>query len=132
MKMASCLTRLSFLPFRRQQLHRRRLRRNPVSRQPAQPLRHFGDPVADGGAASGPARRIHQRAFAHGKLDLVEVEGLSDLLRAETEMQRRLARSEAGGSVSRLCADWSDQLLRLRALVEAGGLLRTKAMCRMI
>lgn len=30
-----------------------------------------------------------RRAFHNGKLDLTEVEGLSDLLQAETELQRK-------------------------------------------
>ncbi len=34
---------------------------------------------------------IHIRAFENGKLDLTEVEGLADLINAETEAQRRQA-----------------------------------------
>jgi tRNA modification GTPase len=57
------------------------------------------------------------RAFHHGKLDLVQVESLADLLRAETQAQRRAALAEEGlsGSVEA----WRRQLLLLSALVEA-------------
>jgi tRNA modification GTPase len=38
-----------------------------------------------------------RRAFTHGKMDLAEAEGLSDLLFAETELQRKAAVRNAGG-----------------------------------
>ena len=41
------------------------------------------------------------RAFENGKLDLSEVEGLADLVDAETEAQRRQALRIAGGALSR-------------------------------
>lgn len=59
------------------------------------------------------------RAFENGRMDLTEVEGLADLLRAETESQRRAAQAVAGGGLSRLVARWQAQLLVLSALVEA-------------
>jgi len=37
-----------------------------------------------------------RRAFENGKLDLIEAEGLADLIAAETEMQRRLAVEQEG------------------------------------
>jgi tRNA modification GTPase len=60
-----------------------------------------------------------RRAFENGKLDLVEIEGLSDLIAAETEMQRRLAIEQAGGGLSKLYQSWSDRITRARALIEA-------------
>lgn len=60
-----------------------------------------------------------QRAFNNGKLDLVEVEGLGDLISAETEMQRRLAIEQSTGGLSRLYVDWAERLTRCRALIEA-------------
>lgn len=46
-----------------------------------------------------------RRAFAGGRLDLTQVEGLRDLIDAETDSQRRLALRAAGVSVPfrRLC-----------------------------
>jgi tRNA modification GTPase len=60
-----------------------------------------------------------RRAFENGKMDLVEVEGLSDLIAAETEMQRRLAVEQSLGGHSALYSGWADRLTRSRALIEA-------------
>lgn len=57
------------------------------------------------------------RAFESGRIDLVQVESLSDLLRAETEAQRRAALAEEG--LSGQVEQWRQQLLELSALVEA-------------
>lgn len=57
------------------------------------------------------------RAFQNGRMDLVEVESLSDLLRAETESQRRAAM--AGQGLSSFVEQIRQQLLHLSALVEA-------------
>lgn len=57
------------------------------------------------------------QAFRKGKMDLVEVESLSDLLRAETESQRRAAQS--GTLLSREVEGWRRDVLQLSALVEA-------------
>jgi MnmE helical domain len=55
----------------------------------------------------------------HGKLDLTEVEGLADLLAAETDGQRRQALRQAAGGLRRSHAHWRAQLLRCLAHVEA-------------
>lgn len=60
-----------------------------------------------------------RRAFENGKLDLVEVEGLADLIAAETEMQRRLAQEQSSGGLSRLYDSWAERITRSRALIEA-------------
>lgn len=60
-----------------------------------------------------------RRAFANGRIDLAEAEGLSDLLSAETELQRRGALAMAGGALSRVVADWRARVLALSAAVEA-------------
>ena len=60
-----------------------------------------------------------RRAFAHGRIDLAEAEGLADLLSAETELQRRSALAMAGGGFSRQVDDWRERLLALSAAVEA-------------
>jgi tRNA modification GTPase len=57
------------------------------------------------------------RAFENGRLNLVQVESLSDLLRAETEAQRRAAVAEEG--LGAQIEQWRQQLLQLSALVEA-------------
>lgn len=60
-----------------------------------------------------------QRAFDNGKLDLVEVEGLGDLIGAETEMQRRLAMEQMSGGLSKVYTAWADRLTHARAMIEA-------------
>jgi tRNA modification GTPase len=60
-----------------------------------------------------------RRAFENGKLDLIEVEGLADLIAAETEMQRRLALEQSLGGLSRLYDSWAERITRSRALIEA-------------
>lgn len=65
------------------------------------------------------AGEFTRRAFANGRIDLAEAEGLADLLAAETEAQRRSALLLAGGSLSREVHGWTAELLRLAAGVEA-------------
>jgi tRNA modification GTPase len=52
-------------------------------------------------------------------MDLVAVEGLADLIAAETEMQRRLAAEHASGGLSRLYDSWARRLTHARAMIEA-------------
>ncbi|CAO3573209.1 unnamed protein product [Mortierella alpina] len=60
-----------------------------------------------------------RRAFENDKLDLTEVEGLADLLNAETEAQRRLALRQADGGLKNLYESWRTQLIQGMALIEA-------------
>ena len=59
------------------------------------------------------------RAFVNGKVDLSEVEGLADLVDAETEAQRRQAHRIAGGALKRECEAVRASLLEAMAAVEA-------------
>ncbi len=58
------------------------------------------------------------RAFMNGKIDLSEVEGLADLVEAETEAQRRQAQRIAGGALGRECKAIRASLLEAMAAVE--------------
>lgn len=60
-----------------------------------------------------------RRSFLNGKLDLVGVEALGDLINAETEAQRRFALENSGQAQSRLYAAWRARLLHARAMIEA-------------
>jgi tRNA modification GTPase len=71
------------------------------------------------GARLAEAGEFTRRAFENGKLDLVEIEGLGDLLDAETENQRRQALARFEGGLSQRIDGWRDQLLNLRAEIEA-------------
>jgi len=59
-----------------------------------------------------------RRALANGRIDLTEAEGLSELLMAETELQRRSAIARAGGGLRRRLDGWREQLLALAAQAE--------------
>ncbi|MET0193337.1 MAG: tRNA uridine-5-carboxymethylaminomethyl(34) synthesis GTPase MnmE, partial [Hyphomicrobiaceae bacterium] len=60
-----------------------------------------------------------RRAFENGKLDLTGVEGLADLIDAETAAQRRQALRQADGALARLYGGWREQLIEALALLEA-------------
>lgn len=60
-----------------------------------------------------------RRAFANGKLDLTAVEGLADLIAAETEAQRRQALRQMEGALAHLYDGWRERLLRALAHCEA-------------
>ncbi len=60
-----------------------------------------------------------RRAFDHGKLDLTSVEGLADLINAETDAQRRQALDQARGGLFSCAETWRGALIELRAMVEA-------------
>jgi tRNA modification GTPase len=60
-----------------------------------------------------------RRAFENGRIDLAQAEGLSDLLRAETESQRRAAMTMAEGGLSRLVEQLRTDILHASARVEA-------------
>jgi tRNA modification GTPase len=60
-----------------------------------------------------------RRAFANGKLDLTEAEGLADLIAAETEQQRRLALRQTQGALKELYERWRTELIRALAHLEA-------------
>jgi tRNA modification GTPase len=59
-----------------------------------------------------------RRAFANGRIDLAEAEGLGDLLTAETELQRAAALANLGGALSRQVEGWREQVLGFSAEVE--------------
>lgn len=60
-----------------------------------------------------------RRAFENGRMDLSQVEGLADLLSAETSRQRTAALTMAEGGLRRQVEAWQVRLLDLAARVEA-------------
>lgn len=60
-----------------------------------------------------------KRAFLNDKMDLAQVEGLADLLQAETEAQRIQALAQMEGDLSKLYRKWTDELKKCLANVEA-------------
>lgn len=65
------------------------------------------------------AGEFSRRAFDNGKLDLTAIEGLSDLVGAETEAQRRQALRQLDGALGDRVESWRVQLLAALAWVEA-------------
>jgi tRNA modification GTPase len=61
-----------------------------------------------------------RRAFENGRLDLTAVEGLADLIYAETEAQRRQAFRQLNGFLGERAEIWRARLIEALALVEAG------------
>ena len=60
-----------------------------------------------------------RRALENGKLDLAQVEGLSDLIEAETEAQRKQAVRVLAGELGRTAEVWRSDLIRAASLLEA-------------
>lgn len=71
------------------------------------------------GARLAAAGEFTKRALLNGKLDLAEVEGLADLLDAETAEQRKQALGQLGGRLSGVAEGWRERLLRIIAPLEA-------------
>ena len=60
-----------------------------------------------------------RRAFENGRLDLTAVEGLADLIAADTAAQRRQAFRQLKGLIGDRAEDWRRQIIEALALVEA-------------
>ncbi len=60
-----------------------------------------------------------RRALENGKMDLTQVEGLADLIDAETEAQRKQAQTILAGELGVLAERWRRDLIRAASLLEA-------------
>ena len=60
-----------------------------------------------------------KRAFENGRLDLAQVEGLSDLINAETSVQLNQAQRIFDGALGDLVGYWRSELIAVKALIEA-------------
>jgi tRNA modification GTPase len=65
------------------------------------------------------AGEFTRRAFEHGRLDLTAVEGLGDLIYADTQAQRRQAFRQFKGLLGSAAETWRNRLIEALALVEA-------------
>ncbi len=65
------------------------------------------------------AGEFTRRAFENGQIDLTQVEGLADLIYADTEAQRRQALRQMRGLLGERAEDWRRRLIAALALVEA-------------
>jgi len=71
------------------------------------------------GLRPAEAGEFTRRAFENGRLDLTAVEGLADLIGAETEAQRRQAYRQMKGLLGQRAETWRARLIEALALVEA-------------
>ena len=71
------------------------------------------------GLRPAEAGEFTRRAFENGKLDLTAVEGLADLVMAETEGQRRQAYRQMRGALGNRAEAWRERLIQALALIEA-------------
>lgn len=75
-------------------------------------LDHAGLRIAEPG-------EFTRRALYNGRMDLTQVEGLADLIDAETDLQRKMALRVSGGEATAMIAGWRKDLIRAAALIEA-------------
>ncbi|MGR3320544.1 MAG: tRNA uridine-5-carboxymethylaminomethyl(34) synthesis GTPase MnmE [Pseudooceanicola sp.] len=71
------------------------------------------------GLRQAEAGEFTRRAMENGMLDLAQVEGLADLIEAETEAQRRQAMRVFSGHLGEKSEVWRTKLVRAAALIEA-------------
>jgi len=60
-----------------------------------------------------------RRALLNGKMDLTQVEGLSDLIEAQTEVQRQQAQASFSGALTEMVDTVRERLIRAVSLLEA-------------
>lgn len=65
------------------------------------------------------AGEFSRRALENDKLDLTEIEGLADLVCADTEAQRKQAVAHASGKLGARIEGWRERLVHIRAMIEA-------------
>jgi tRNA modification GTPase len=75
--------------------------------------------LAELGLRPAEAGEFTRRAFENGKLDLLEAEGVADLIDAETEGQRRQALDQLNGALRGREARWRTLLVESLGLLEA-------------
>ena len=71
------------------------------------------------GLRMAEAGEFTRRALENGQLDLTQVEGLADLIDAETEAQRRQAMRVLSGALGQRVEAWRRDIVRAAALIEA-------------
>lgn len=59
-----------------------------------------------------------KRAFLNGRIDLIEAEGVMDLINAKTDKSRSLAINQVGGAVSNLIKELRQDLIEILANIE--------------
>ena len=60
-----------------------------------------------------------KRAFINNKMDLLEAEGVIDLINAETQSQKRIAMQQIEGNLSNIFNNWNSRLIKILAYCES-------------
>ena len=118
--------------FRRRERDRRGHRRTAIARRPRGDRRHARRAVELEGLRTAEAGEFTRRAFENGKLDLTAVEGLADLVMAETEAQRRQAYRSCRACSATAPRAWRQQLIKALAWSRRASIFPTRPMCRTI
>lgn len=82
-------------------------------------LQEISDALAALGLRAADPGEFSRRAFANGKMDLLQAEAIADLVDAETATQKRQALLQMAGGVGRRFESWRDSLADALALIEA-------------
>ena len=104
---------------RSSQLHRRGYRRAAGARRPGGGDRRLAGARPHRGMPTRRTRRVTRRAMENGKLDLTRVEGIADLIEAETAQQRRQALNQASGRLATQASAWRSLFIEAMAEIEA-------------
>lgn len=75
--------------------------------------------LLDLGARYAGAGEFSRRAYLNGKMDLTSIEGLDDLINAQTEAQLKHSLRHMSGEFAKLCDSWREKLLKSQSLTEA-------------
>lgn len=70
------------------------------------------------GARMAEAGEFTKRAFLNGRIDLLEAEGVMDLIDSKTEASRKLAMSALSGNVSSMISDLRNQMINIITNIE--------------
>ena len=70
------------------------------------------------GARMAEAGEFTKRAFLNGRIDLLEAEGVMDLIDSKTEASRKLAMSALSGNVSRMISNLRNQMIEIITNIE--------------
>jgi tRNA modification GTPase len=82
-------------------------------------LQAIFDALSTLGARLAEPGEFTQRAFANGKLDVLQIEALADLLTSDTDQQRKQALRQLDGTLSQVYAEWRETLIAGLAHAEA-------------
>ena len=76
--------------------------------------------LVEKGARMATPGEFTLRAYLRGRIDLMQAEGIRDLIEAKTLFQAQVARQQASGSLSKRVQPIKESLINLIALLEAG------------